>query len=419
MPSQFQWAVADSLLLQSIAQGKPVQRGPAGTRLNTLVKLFAQLRMVYLLLFFVGVVEIAKLLRRQGRDADQVRTSGFDLSERQYPAFIFVGFGAGPEESLFAAYCAEKGVPVARIDQTKVETMGQWHRVGVMQALASLLHTLALARQAMANLPQEFLPWKKDFLSFVGMRLGYFSFASAWFGQLKDSAPSVTEVCFLAPDMAAFAAVSAGLPTRYLQHGLNRHSLLLPCFDRVDALTHDEVSHFRRRMPKADIHLARPVMPPVVPRQPPCLLVASVYGHHDELRRILPFLEFAADHGVAIHVRPHPREDRSFWLTGNFPFALTLEDSDATFDAALERLQPTLVVSWYSTALVDALYRGVIPVSVSACDDLNIQDMVYPLFSHCLHWPSDRNVLGPILSDQGVYEAVLKGLRAGMEQGHA
>lgn len=417
LPSKLQWAVGDSFLLQSIAQGKPARRGSAGTRLSTLVRVFAHLRMEYLLLFLVGAAELVKLLLKQGRVARQGGLPRSGLAERQYPSFFFVGFGAGSEEQLFADYCAEKSAPVARIDQTKVETMGKWRRVGVIEALASLLHALALARQALASLPREFLPWEKDFLTFVGMRLGYFSFAYAWFRQLKASAPIVKEVCFLSADTAAFAAVNAGLPTRYLQHGLVRHSLVLPDFDQVDALTHDEGLHFRRRLPKADIKLTRPVMPVVVPRQPHSLLVASIYGHHDEMRRILPFLEFAAQRGMTIHIRPHPCEDRSFWLKGVFPFSFTLEEGDATFDAALDRLQPTMVVSWFSTALVDALYRGVIPVSVCARDDQNIQDMVYPLFEHCLHWPGDLDVLGQIISDQGFYKATLTGLRTGMERG--
>lgn len=409
---QYLWAVADSLLLQSIAQGKPVQRGLAGMRLNRLVQLFAKARLAYALLFIVGLAELAKLLLQQRRKTDRPSPAG---SGQAFPAFIFVGFGAGPEESLFANYCAEKGQPVARIDQTKVETMGHSCKVGVIQGVASLLHSRRLARQAMANLPKEFLPWREDFITFVGMRLGYFSFVSAWFGQLKKRTPGVTEVCFLAPDMAAFAAVNVGLPTRYLQHGLNRHSLLLPHFTRVDALTHDEVAHFRRRLPNAEIVLARPVLSKIAPRRPPCLLVASVYGDHDEMRRIVPLLEFAAEKGVAIHVRPHPREDRSFWLTSKFPFEIALEDGDPTFDAALERIQPTIVASWFSTALVDALYRGVIPISVCDRDDLNIQDMIYPLFRHCLHWPSDQAVLERVVSDEGAYSAALANLGAGME----
>lgn len=412
---KYHWAVADSALLQSIAQGAPIQRGSAGKRLNALVKLLIKFRLVYLLLFVVGALELAKLLLRQKRESSLRCEARLGMPANHYPTCFFVGFGAGPEESLFASYCAEKGDPVARIDQTKVESMGQWHRVGVLAAFGSLLHSLTLGKQAMASLPTKYDPWKDDFLTFIGMRLGYFSYTCAWFRQLKANAPDVAEVCFLSADTAAFAAVNTGLPTRYLQHGLIRHSLVLPAFDKVDALTNAEMRHFRQRLPATDIHLARTNMTPIAPRKPACILVASVYGHHEEMRRILSFLEFAAKRGIAIHVRPHPREDRNFWHTGELPFSVLLENSDASFDAALERLRPSIVVSWFSTALVDALYRSVIPVSVSALDDSNIKDMVYPLFRHCLHWSADQDVLQRIISDDVAYETALSGLRAGME----
>jgi len=415
LPTKYHWAVADSALLQSIVRGAPIQRGSVGKRLNALVRFFAKFRLVYLLLFVVGALQLGKLLMRQKRKSSLRCEARLGMPANHYSTCFFVGFGAGPEESLFAAYCAEKGDPVARIDQTKVESMGQWHQVGVLAAFGSLLHSLTLAKQAMSSLPAEYGPWKNDFLTFIGIRIGSFSYACAWFRQLKANAPGVAEVCFLAADTAAFAAINIGLPTRYLQHGLIRHSLVFPAFDRVDALTHDEVRHFRQRLPMMDIHLARSKLTPIAPRKPPCILVASVYGHHEEMRRVLPFLEFAAQRGMAIHVRPHPREDRNFWHTGELPFSVLLEDSDASFDAALERLRPSIVVSWFSTALVDALYRSVIPVSVSTLDDSNIKDMVYPLFRHCLHWPTDQDVLQRIIFDDVAYETALTGIMAGME----
>lgn len=414
LPNQYHWAVADSLLLQSIAAGQRVQRGAAGTRLTKLVKLFARVRLVYLLLFLVGASELTKLLIRQKHKSSLRAGYLLATSGRQYPAFFFVGFGAGPEEQLFSNYCTERNSAVARIDQLKVESMGQWHGVGVMQGIASLVRSLGAVKQARASLLAEYRPWEGDFLTFAGMRLGYYSYVNAWFKQLKANAPHVVEVCFLAADTAAFAAVDAGLPTRYLQHGLNRHSLVLPGFNRVDALTHDEALHFQRRLPKADVRLTRPKLPPISAQQPPCLLVASVYARQDEMRRILPFLEVAAQLGVAIHVRPHPREDLGFWQTVRLPFDVSMEDRDATFDDALDRLQPALVVSWFSTTLVDALYRGVIPISVSARDDPDIQDMVYPLFKHCLHWPGNQAELINIISKRASYESTLMRLKVGV-----
>lgn len=409
------WTVADSALLQTIFQHTLLQRGESGTRLNKLVKLFVKFKIVYILLFFVGLFSILKIFKEQKYKSKTVNEPVIGKPNANNPSRIFVGFGAGAEETFFAAYCSETSAPVARFDQTKMNSMCQWHRVSVGQVIATLLHSLKLVRLALASLPAEFRPSRNDFLTFIGIRLGYYSYLSAWFAQLKSSSSEITEVCFLAADTAAFAAVNAGFPTRYLQHGLIRHSLVLPAFSRVDALTHDEVLHFRNRLPRATVHLARPILKPLTPIKPPCILVASIYGLHEGMRLILPFLVFASQLGLQVHVRPHPREDRSFWASGELPFSVLLDDSDASFDAALERLRPALVVSWFSTALVDALYRGLIPVSVSARNDLNIQDMVYPLYRHSLHWPSDQHELETILSDDAAYAGTLSRLRVGLE----
>lgn len=389
--------------------------GSAGKLLKTLVQIFYKLRFIYLLLFIVGTVQLIRLLilQRLKNGPTEAKTLGASKSKR--PDIYFVGFGAGPEEALFAFYCAEKDEPVARVDQTKVASMGRWYRIGARQAFASLIHSLRITRHALAHLPHEYRPWEVDFLTFVGIRLGYYSYVRAWFAELKSSSPELAEVCFLAADTAAFSAVNVGIPTRYLQHGLIRHSLVFPAFDRVDALTHDELIHFRKRLPAADVQLRRPKMTGITPVKPPCILVASVYGQHEEMRRILPFLEFATNSGMAIHVRPHPCEDRNFWEAGDLPFNVQLDDSDSSFDDALERLRPTLVVSWFSTALVDALYRSVIPVSVSTRDDLNIKDMVYPLFKHSLHWPSDQHELEEIITCEASYTTTLSRLRVGIE----
>jgi hypothetical protein len=363
------------------------------------------------LLYVVGAFELAKLLIRQRRKSNSPIVRLTCKPEMHLPLFYFVGFGAGPEESLFDAFCAEKKGNVVRIDQTKVESMGQIYCLGVYSAFGSLIDSLFLVKQAMANLPVEFEPWKEDFFTFAGTRIGYFSYVMAWFARLKVNAPEVEEVCFLSGDTAAFAAVNVRIQTRYLQHGLIRRSLVLPDFDRVDALTGYEVIHFRHRLPKANIHLVRPCSAQIDPGPSPCMLVTSVYFNSEEMNRIRPILEFATHNGMIIYVRPHPRENTKFWHTIDMPVKILMEESDLTFDAAIDRLQPTIVVSWFSTTLVNALNRGVIPVSVSACDDLNINDMVFPLSRHCLNWPEDLNELQTIIFDKTQYQSTLSRLR--------
>jgi hypothetical protein len=133
-----------------------------------------------------------------------------------------------------------------------------------------------------------------------------------------------------------------------------RRSLLSPEFQAVDAMTRDEAIHFRRTLP-----LARIKMTSFTELDESELtngvLIASVYERRDEMRRILPFIYWARGNGWQVWVRPHPREDKSFWIQEVDSNLVRIEDGDASFFDALSRLRPRIVASWYSTALADAL----------------------------------------------------------------
>ena len=412
LPVNCRWAVADSSVLQAIARGEKVQRGPAGRRLKRLVRIFTMLKIPYLLLFAVGFFELTRLLLRQRNTADSLLRAPTEHMPAQYPAYFFVGFGAGSEEYLFDRYCVDRNAPVGRIDQTEPVSMMSWHSVGPMEGISALFTSIALARQAMKNLPEECLPWKGDFLTFIGMRLGYFSYGFAWFSKIKEKAPHVEEVCFVSPDTLAFAAINSMLRTRFVQHGLIRHSLIFPEFDSVDAITADEANHLRYRLPRAVVHLDSFPASSISARYTACVLVASFYGSNEEMLRVVPFLEHLAAKGLYIHVRPHPREDQSFWLRSVLSFDVVMEDSNESFNAAIERLRPSLLVSWFSTTLMEALCSDTIPVSVSALDDKNVADLVYPLFARCLHWPSQHEDLEVAMSSKNGYENILARLQS-------
>ncbi len=234
----------------------------------------------------------------------------------------------------------------------------------------------------------------------------------SWAKACRSSGSSVSR-----PGHSAFAAVDAGLPTRYIQHGLVRYSLVLPCFDWVDGLTVEEATHFRQCLPSAVVSLqpsaSAAMLPATMSRG---ILIASVYAAKSEMQRVLTFIDWAASRGRHVWVRPHPREDRSFWNEGANQSLFAIEDRDSSFHEALARLRPRLAVSWFSTALADALAIGVIPVSVSAHDDINVLDMVYPLHRRCLHWPDDEARIVRVLDDDDAYLTELERLRRGHDE---
>lgn len=332
--------------------------------------------------------------------------SGHTIQER-----IFVGFGAAAEETLFEQYQAESKDSVARLDQIKVETLGAFHAIGWVQAINTLRMAHRRALEAVSSVSEELKPWRLDFLTHAGMRLGQYSYMRTWFVDVRMISPQLHEVCFLSPDTPAFAAVDAGLPTRYFQHGLISRSLILPNFDVIDALTVDEQVHFSKRIPTARVRLIKTLnsITPASPGQG--VLVASHYETAEEMERIAPLLDWMELRGIPIVVRPHPREDRAFWRVNGSRWNCVIDDSDRSFMLAVKRLHPRFIVSWYSTALVDALEYGVVPITVSHAGNRNIQDMVYRLFDRALHWPRDEELLAALLSDDHAYGHVLARLR--------
>jgi len=351
-------------------------------------------------LFAAGLYDLAvKLLQQRAHPCTNERLSR-----------LFVGFGAGAEETLFKEYCATSKGSVARANQVDVASMGRIHRVGGWEALRTLWVACGTVLRSVRELPDALKGWRIDFLTHGGLRLGGYSYMRAWFEGIRETGLPNSEVCFLAADTPAFAAADAGANTRYMQHGFVRRSLLFPCFDSVDALTEDEAIHFRRTLPGARVHV-RGSEQLRVNNLSASVLVASVYEGEQEMRRILPVCDWVHESGWTLFVRPHPREDGVFWSEEVDRSLIRIEDGDLSFHDALNRLRPRIVVSWYSTALADALNCGIIPVTVSDESTPAVSDMVYPLFKRALRWPQDRQRIAEIMSSDEAYRATLRSLR--------
>lgn len=405
LPAHYHWAFADENLLRSIPTGMPVKRGSRGRPLYGLVRAASSIGLHWPLLWLVGVVELGRLLLRQLNVPVQ------STATLQSPFRIFTGFGAGSEESLFSRYCGEHPGPVLRLDQTRIESFAQWHRVDISGALSALASAIVTARQAMKLLPADLGRWHCDFLAFIGMRIADYAYMRAWFGWLKNSnGANVEEVAFLAADTCAFAVADLELRPAYLQHGLIFY-YLLPGFVRVEALTFDEANYFRTVFPQTALVQAPHYPTLAIDELAELVLVASIYGEPDYMARINPFLQWASTANLNVCVRPHPREDRRFWQGRGFDSSLVMDDSDSDFVQALQRLKPRLVISWFSTALAEALNLGVVPVTVCRPDDRAVADMPYLIFQRCLHWPQDSAAIARLLYDNDYYAAVLASLR--------
>jgi hypothetical protein len=409
LPAHLHWAMADESLLQAVCANEALVRGFRGRVLGSLVRGGRRLGLAWPLLWLVGTTQLIGLLIRQWMPGQS------SLQRGGYPAHWFVGFRTGKEEELFARYCAKHSGIVGRLDQLSVASLVVWHRVGFLHGLGSLARALKEAQGALRALPKACGPWTTDFMTHAGTKAGYFAFMRAWFETLRARAGDpMSEVAFLSADTAAFAGVAAGLATCYLQHGMIRHSTLLPAFTRVEALTADEAGFMRCRLPRANVTLCPQLGSALThARMAREILIASIYGEPRYISQLAPVVRWAADNKVMVRVRPHPCENGSFWRDYEAGGKVVVEMGDADIHQAMNRLRPRFMVSLFSTALLDALECGIIPVTVCADDDRNVADMVYPLFQRSLRWPRDHALLERALDDDSCYASVLASLRDG------
>jgi hypothetical protein len=407
LPTQYQWIFADSALLQAVSQNKPVERGTRGRLLFHMISVSRRLGVAWVLVALVSIIEFIRMWSQQRAAKNAVSGEIYE-----YPARFFVGFGAGAEEPLFLKYCVNGVIQTARLDQINIASFAVWHQVGFFSGLHRLMNALFVASKALDAISSHYSYWRVDFLTCIAMKAGYSAYMRAWFESLKvKTGASLEEVAFLSPDTAAFAAVDAGLPVCFLQHGMIRHSLILPALCRAEALTVDEARHMKCRLPLAQVtthsQWRRKLDPSLMTK---AILIASIYGSTEYMSLIAPFVFWANAKKVPLHVRPHPRENSTYWQSYALAGQVIIAKDDADIYQAIDRLRPRLMVSWFSTAVLNALECGIIPITVCTDDDSYVIDMVYPLFKRCLRWPQDMKTIERLLYDDEYYVSVLSRL---------
>ena len=413
LPTELRWAVADEALLRSISESTPLERGVSGARLQRILKACDRVGMAWPAITAVALVELTRLLLQQ-RATTSREHSGTSKSP---PERLFVGFGAGAEEELFRRYRDDDKRPATRLDLFDLGTFATLHPLGLRRALCSLLSTLRAARLAMRSLPADLKVRCLDFLTWIASRSAWYAYARAWFLDYGTKGPAhIREAAFLSVDTAAFAAVDAGLRTVYLQHGMLFKSLLFPDFDEVIALTEDEAAYLQRRLQNSKVllHGSRPRQAGRPSNQGP-VLFASTYCDNEAFEEIVPFLRWATRTGHRVICRPHPRENSARWRRPDVCGLVELQSSERSFLDHLSETRPRIVVSSFSTALIDALHAGIIPVTICAENDPNVANMVYPLFSRCLRWPKDIAAIERILHDDRRYIEALHDLQSECE----
>jgi hypothetical protein len=392
---------------EAIERDEQFTRGRRGTLLFRVMRTAGRFKLGIPAAWLCGAVEAARLLVRQ-------RASPFGVVVSNRPVAVFAGFGARAEEFLLREYeeTTARDSEVMRIDQTDFARTGLAH-ARVADVWRSLAAAIVELRSGLAVLAQRHPGRAADFLTTAAMRAGEYAFALAWWKDLRRRR-QITEACFLAPDVHAFAAISTGVRSIYLQHGLLSRTLWFPEFAEVRPLTRFERHYFSARLPAAVVRPSRGRPADSPPQRLPRLLIVSGERPGDEMMLAAPLIRHLSDRGFPVHVRLFRGEARSrFWETADMGVELSFVDGRDSFDQVLDDLQPAFVASWGSTGLVEALYRGIIPISVARPGDRSIDATVFPLVRCCLSWPRDQAIVDEVIASPSAYDATLRALRSG------
>lgn len=372
------WALADSVAILAISQGKPVPRGPRGRLIRKALAVADRWHMAPLVVVIVGLLAGAQLRIRQGlRRGINTRV----------PKRVFVGFGAGIEDQLWSQYASKSDSECLRMNQVTLAGAECLNRPGIFSIWKNVVQYGWSIPARLRRACPTIISHRDEFLTSAAMKLAIY----AYFRRLWENVPSdIEDVAFLAPDIPAFACVDAGLPTRFIQHGCIRRSLLIPHFNTIEWLTSDEKAYLKNVVPSATYE-AKAWEEEDLGNLHQCILVASVYAPGSELGRAKDLIEWAGENGFKVVVRKHPRESSDFWKE-HFPWC-EIASNALTFREVLSLYKPALVVSWFSTALVESLQCGYLPVTVSDPDSDDIKDMVYPLMDRVLSWAYQEDLV--------------------------
>jgi hypothetical protein len=402
--AEHHWMLAhDSLIRNVYISGKRLSYSP---RASIIRRMFDWLRFFRLELFMLRAAGLIGVVPWWWQASSVKRLPG-------NPFRLFVGFGAGSEEQMWGKFKAEGWGPTLRLDQTKPATFGVLHQPGLIRLLATAWRKAGTTYCFVVNSDHEWLIANRpDFLTHACMQIGQYAFFYEWWRGLNTAL--IEEAVFISNDTPAFACLDAGFRNvEFRQHGCLRRSDLMPRFPLLQVLTEEERDYLSKQLPGSTFRLVQPGK--VIEEHNRLLLIASIYDTDelhkaDELQKLKEIFSWAESQGVAVRIRPHPCEAPVFWRQ-HFPDAV-IDAADASFEDALTRLRPLFVLSWFSTALIDALLRGVVPISVSSASCQHVQDMIISLHRYCLEWPQQKGILDSIVAGKAEVAEIVQGLRS-------
>jgi hypothetical protein len=336
-----------------------------------------------------AVVNLALLIVLYARQSLSNRVAGGGA--------FFVGIKALRELELVREFEAMQARPVAHLDERSLSDFFTRAHV-TLPALLSEMRSIWSEVWDHLHPSQPSAGLDKAYpLSFLLMRGHQFAYVRAWFRQYASQGGTVPPVAWTTASHLAFAPIAVGIETIHMAHGLQRHSLVYADFARSVCFNGFDAAHIRRRLPRCAVSVAAEPVRCLTTRR--VVAVAGTYWEPDGFDLICPFIEWALRHEVPVIVRKHPFDTSEYWEQWRGVAGVEIADGAGGFAEFLEKYRPRFLATWFSTALFDALVRGIMPVTVTPESHEALLDTVFPFRELSLCWPEHQEIVERLLDN--------------------
>ena len=390
LPSSVRWLYAQGPAINAAALGVALPRNRWSRIADRLIAMSSPLGLTNAVLSSVSFILLTATYVRQQ----------FTRCERARGGALFIGMGSLREPNLIWQFSTMQASPVVRLDETDLASFFRLTHVSFMALLREMRVVWNEVREHLDPSSRSGDLNRIDIVTFF-LRYGHkFAFWRAWLRHCLSQPGILPAVAVTTAAYPSFAAVAAGAETVHMEHGFQRHSLVYPDFSQSVCFNAFDAEQIRRRLPECAVTMAPEPARPIATRR--LVAVAGNFWKPGEFDFIRPFIDWAVHNTLPVIVRKHPADRSDYWRQWQDVAGVEITEGSGSFIEFLERVRPRLLASWYSTALHDAIIRGIVPVTVTPAEHEAATDTVFPFRELCLCWPEDAERAQSLIDDHGL-----------------
>jgi hypothetical protein len=385
LPAAIRWVHAQQDIIQALGCGIATERGPQSRKVDRLISAAERFRLGCIFAAAMSLALLLEIFFRQilvGRDSTDGR--------------LFVGIGAMREPRLIELFGEICPGPMLYLNETDATTFFRYQAIDLGALLGEWWSVWNEVRKHLSASHAKGLG-RHSCLAYLVLRGHMYAYYRCWFRCYLRHASGSDLIGFSAASYVAHAAISVGARGLYLVHGFQRRSLVYPTFERVYCFNSPEADHIKARLPEAEVEID--VSVPELLKTRRVAVIAGDYANAAQMDRCRSFIKWALARRLPVVVRPHPQDRSGYWEQWRGVEGIQISDEPCSFVDFLLTHRPRVMVTSFSTTLLDAALLGVLPVTLET-DECTAADLVFPLCSIAIRWPEEVSLVEASIDDE-------------------